>query len=273
MKSNQKIKIIAEIGWNHMGKMNLAKKMIEEAAKAGADYCKFQTWSTKNLVKGPWDNDGRFQIYKKAELTEKNYKFLIKTCKQNKVKFLTSVFNVDDLKNLKKLNFNEIKIPSHEVYNLRLIKEASKLYKTLLISVGACKWKEFLKITKNIKIKNVIFMHCVSSYPLESKNVNFPKFFAMKNKINNIGYSGHLAGIDDALFAISNGAKYIEKHFTINNNLPGRDNKFAILPNDLRKICQFRDSVSLMTTNKGLNIQKCEIDIYKKYRGRWSGKR
>ena len=95
----------------------------------------------------------------------------------------------------------------------------------------------------------------------------------IKNKINNIGYSGHLAGIDDALFAISNGAKYIEKHFTINNNLPGRDNKFAILPNDLRKICQFRDSVSLMTTNKGLNIQKCEIDIYKKYRGRWSGKR
>ena len=72
-----------------MGKMNLAKKMIEEAAKAGADYCKFQTWSRKNLVKGTWDNDGRFQIYKKAELTEKNYKFLIKTSKQNKVKFLT----------------------------------------------------------------------------------------------------------------------------------------------------------------------------------------
>ena len=84
-----------------MGNMKLAKRMIEEAAKAGADYCKFQTWSTQNLKKGPWDKDGRIKIYK-AELRLDNYKFLINICK-NKVKFLTSVFNIDDLVMLKNL--------------------------------------------------------------------------------------------------------------------------------------------------------------------------
>ncbi len=273
MKKNQKTKIIAEIGWNHMGNMKLAKRMIEEAAKAGADYCKFQTWSTQNLKKGPWDKDGRIKIYKKAELRLDNYKFLINICKKNKVKFLTSVFNIDDLVMLKKLNFNEIKIPSHEVYNMNLIKKASKLYKKVIISVGACKWSEFTDIIKKINIKNVIFMHCVSSYPLQRENVNFPKFFTMKKKLKDIGYSGHLPGVDDAIFAIANDAKYVEKHFTIDRKLPGRDNKFAILPKDLKLITEFRDTVAYMNLNKGLDVQKCEIDIYKRYRGRWSGKR
>ena len=69
----KRIKLIAEIGWNHMGNINLAEKMIIEASKAGADFAKFQTWQVKNLKPGPWDNDGRRQIYKKAELKKKDY--------------------------------------------------------------------------------------------------------------------------------------------------------------------------------------------------------
>ena len=76
-----KIKIIAEIGWNHMGNMTLAKKMIFHAKKSGADICKFQTWSEKNLKPGPWDQDGRRKIYKKAELTLEKHIVLKKYCK------------------------------------------------------------------------------------------------------------------------------------------------------------------------------------------------
>ena len=90
---DKKIKLIAEIGWNHMGDMELAKNMIISAAKSGADICKFQTWSEKNLKSGPWDNDGRREIYKKAELSEEQHFELKKICEENKVLFLTSVFN------------------------------------------------------------------------------------------------------------------------------------------------------------------------------------
>ena len=93
-----KPKIIAEIGWNHMGNMNLAKKMILQAAKSGADICKFQTWKVENLKPGPWDQDGRKEIYKKAQLKKQDYKKLISICRKNNVEFLTSVFNLEDLK-------------------------------------------------------------------------------------------------------------------------------------------------------------------------------
>ena len=90
-------------------------------------------------------------------------------------------------------------------------------------------------------------------------------------KIKRYCLQGHLPGVDD-IFAIANDAKYVEKHFTTDRKLPGRDNKFKILPKDLKLITEFRDTVAYMNLNKGLNVQKCEMDIYKRYRGRWSGK-
>ncbi len=269
MAVNQKSKIIAEIGWNHMGNMNLAKKMIKSAKNSGADYCKFQTWSVKNLKSGPWDNDGRKKIYKKAELNFIQYKKIIKFCKNNNVKFLTSVFSVKDLELLKKLKLTEIKIPSHEIYNLDLIKKCTKIFKKVFVSAGAAYWKEILKI-KKLNKKNIIFMHCVSSYPCEAKNVNFSKFYLLKKLSKEIGYSGHLKGIYDGIAAISIGANYIEKHFTINNKLPGRDNKNAILPKDLKRLSDFRDTFYLMNINRGRDLQSCEKDIYSNYRGRWN---
>jgi sialic acid synthase SpsE len=269
------IKIIAEIGWNHMGNINLAKKMIKAAKLSGADICKFQTWSEKNLVNGPWDNDGRRKIYKKAELSINDHKKIINYCKKLKIGFLTSVFNLNDLKRLKKLNLSEMKIPSHEIHNDKLISEVTKNYKTIYISTGASKWKEILRLKKlilNKKNKNIYLMHCVSAYPCLATNINLPRINLLKKikKNINIGYSGHLKGIDDGIASICYGATVVEKHFTINNDLPGRDNKNAILPNDLKTLCAFRDNFLLMKQFKGKNLQKCEYDIFKNYRGRWS---
>jgi len=266
-----KTKIIAEIGWNHLGNIKLAEKFIKSAAINGADYCKFQTWSVKNLKKGAWDLDGRRKIYEKAQLTEEDHLKLKKLCKKYNVKFLTSVFNKKDITFLKRINRECIKIPSHEIYNLDLIKEAIRSFKTVLVSAGAATWQEILKITKLKDYKKkVILMHCVSSYPLDVTNVNFPKFHELKKISKYVGYSGHFSEIDDAILAISLGASFVEKHFTINKKLPGRDNKFAILPAELKKICNYRDNFYFMNINKGKNVQKCEMDIFKHYRGRWS---
>jgi len=270
---NNKIDLIAEIGWNHMGDMDLALNMIKLASKSGADICKFQTWSEKNLKNGSWDMDGRREIYKKAQLTINQHKYLIKKCNEENINFMSSVFSLKDLAFYKKLNLKYIKIPSHEVYNLELIKEAILSFEKIFISIGACTKIErnnIIQLAKKNQNKKIILMHCVSSYPCPAENVNFPKMLSMKKKFKNIGYSGHFSGINDALIAITLGAHAIEKHFTINRKLPGRDNKFALLPKDFQAISRYINDYAKMNINLGLGIQKIELDIHNNYRGRWS---
>ncbi len=264
------IKLIAEIGWNHMGDMKLAEKMIIQAAKSGADICKFQTWSETNLKPGQWDNDGRRDVYKKAQLSEQDHYFLKDVCIENKVDFLTSIFNHKDINFLKELNSSMIKIPSHEIYNKSLIKDCIASFDLTLISTGASKQNEIETLKNDLDISKCVFMHCVSSYPCPADKVNLPRLKYMKKFTEKIGYSGHFDGIDDAIAAISHDAVYIEKHFTIDKNLEGRDNKFALLPEDMKKISDFRYNYQNMLMDRGIDLQESEKDTYNNYRGRWS---
>lgn len=265
-----KINLIAEIGWNHMGDMDLAKRLIESAGVNGADFCKFQTWSEGKLTPGAWDEDGRREIYRKAQLSEEDHHHLKELCEQNDVSFLTSVFNSNDLDFLGGLGMDMIKIPSHEVYNLELIKKAEKLFDRILVSTGASKWDEVERIAEIIDPEKLVLMHCVSAYPCPADRINLPRLQKLKELSKMLGYSGHYPGIDDAIVAICHGAIYIEKHFTIDQELPGRDNKFAILPDQFKKLTDFRDNYALMETDLGLDLQDIEKDVYNNYRGRWS---
>ena len=266
----KKCKLIAEIGWNFIGEINLAKEMISAAKESGADFAKFQTWSTKNLKPGPWDKDGRLELYKKAEITEDQHFELSEYCKKKKINFLTSVFNINYLKFLKKLKSDTIKVASMEINNIELLKALNKDYSEILVSTGASKISEVQKVLGVIDKKKCVLMHCVSSYPTPSENINLPRMDVLKKINKRVGYSGHLKGISDALGALAYEPEYIEKHFTTDNNLPGRDNKFALLPKDMKIISDYRDIFSKMNIDKGLDVQECEMDIYNNYRGRWS---
>ncbi len=267
--------LVAEIGWNFLGNINLAKKMIVSAKKSGADAVKFQIWNPKFLKKGKWDNDGRRRIYEKAQLTQKKYLELKKFSKKNSIKCFTSVFNIDGLKLAKSSKDSWIKIPSHEAYNFVLIKDALKNFKKVIISAGCLKKNELQKLIrlinskKKYKVKTTL-LHCVSSYPLTAENCNFFKFKYLKSKFHDVGYSGHLDGIEDAVYALFNGATLIEKHFTTNRKLPGRDNKFALNYEDFSKLNNYRTKYKKFLISRGVDLQKCEKDIYKNYRGRWS---
>ena len=269
-KEKQNINLIAEIGWNHMGNMDLAKEMIIMAARSGVDICKFQTWSEDKLKPGVWDEDGRREIYKKAQLSKDDHILLKEFCEDNSVQFLTSVFNINDLEFLNKLNMKMIKIPSHEVHNLDLIKAAANKFNTVLVSTGAAKWQEVINISESIDYNKLVFMHCVSTYPCSLDKINLPRMEQLKQFNNIVGYSGHYAGIDDAIAAICHGATLIEKHFTIDQDLPGRDNKFAILPEQIKALAEFRNNYLQMNLDLGLDLQECEMDTYENYRGRWS---
>jgi len=271
MFKNNKINIIAEIGWNHMGNMKLAEKMIKAASKSGADFAKFQTWQVKNLTHGPWDNDGRREIYKKAELSKQQYFILNRICKKYKIRFLTSLFNEQDYELIHNLKLDTIKIPSPENRNKKLLNFCSKKFKNIFLSTGAANISEITKSYNLIKKRNIHLMHCVSMYPCDDIYVDLDRLIKLSkisNKIN-IGLSDHSPDILSAQLSLSMGVKLIEKHFTIDNSLPGRDNKFAILPDDLSKLKQSVIRYEKMKKRKG-KFTNQEIEIRKVYTGRWT---
>ena len=264
------IKIIAEIGWNHLGNMDLAEEMIVSAVRNGADICKFQTWNVNNLKSGSWDKNGRREIYKKAQLSFEQHIQLKNICDRENAEFATSISNIYDCSILKELDFSLIKIPSPEVNNLDLIRAAVEQFNIVLVSTGAAKWNEVTQIIEGISANNLVLMHCVSTYPCPIENINLPRLDKLSEISKQVGYSGHYLGIDDAVAAICRGAIYIEKHFTINSDLEGRDNKFSILPEDLKELSEFRNNYEKMNLDLGLDLQECEIDTFENYRGRWS---
>lgn len=265
-----KTKIIAEIGWNHMGDMELAKRMIVAAKESGADYAKFQTWSVKHLKPGPWDKDGRLEIYNKAEITKDKHHLLKQYCDDEGISFLTSIFNVKDVDWLSELNGKIIKVPSHEVNNSKLIEELDGKFESILVSTGASKWNEIEHVRNLILESKFILMHCVSAYPCNPENINLERINDLKTISKEVGYSGHSPEIYDAIASMEYGVSYIEKHFTIDKTLPGRDNEFALLPSELKTICDYRDRYLDMKIYHGKDFQSIESDVVENYRGRWS---
>ena len=262
--------LVAKIGWNFLGNLKLAKTMIFKAKQSGALAVKFQIWNPEFLKKGAWDLDGRRKIYEKAYLDIKKYNFLKNFCKRIKIECFASVFAKKDAQLLYKNKDKVIKIPSHEAYNIELINYSLKKFDLVLVSVGALKKQELKKLLRYRNNKKFVPLHCVSSYPLDSKNCNFKKFDFLKKNYKNVGYSGHYGGCEDGILAASRGACIIEKHFTTSKSLPGRDNKFALLPKEFNKISNWIKLLRDFNLDSGLGLQKCESDIFKNYRGRWN---
>tara|TARA_B100000212_G_scaffold263098_1_gene202784 strand:- start:7750 stop:8553 length:804 start_codon:yes stop_codon:yes gene_type:complete len=262
--------VIAEIGWNHMGDMDLAQQMIKSASESGATYAKFQTWSTKRLKNGEWDQDGRREIYEKAELSIDDHIFLINKCKENNIKFLSSCFSLEDAELLRNLGQIEIKIPSMEVRNHKLINYCISEFSHIFISTGTANQIDILNLKDLLNKKSHTVMHCVSSYPCNPENANLPRIKLLKDMFNNVGYSDHVLGIDASLASLEYGTSYIEKHFTIDNELPGRDNKFAILPSHLKALTLYIKNRKLLNKDHGINFQECEKTTREEYSGRFS---
>jgi sialic acid synthase SpsE len=262
-------KIIAEIGWNHMGDLELAKNMIVSAKDNGADFVKTQFFSTKNLKAGPWDNDGRREIYEKAQLNINKYLELKEFAREKKIIFFTSVFNLEGLKEISSFEKEIIKIPSVESNNYEMIEFASRNFEKILISTGTLKKEEIIKISNIVEKKKLTLLHCVSSYPCKDENVNLPKIIYLKKYSDSVGFSDHTQGISTAIFSLSLGISYIEKHFTIDQSLPGRDNKFSILPKDLFTL---KNQIELFNKNiidHGEDYLPCEEEARNIYSRRW----
>lgn len=265
------VKIIAEIGWNHCGNMKLAKEMILAAKESGATYAKFQSWSVDRLKPGSWDEDGRREIYEKAELTEERHIELIDYCNEVGIKFMSSVFSIKDAELLVKLGIEDVKIPSFESRNHELIQYCDQNFKTVFMSTGTSTLKEIEKSTSQVKLSDFYLLHCVSTYPCNASIANLPRMNALKVLKFPVGYSDHIQGVESAKVAIGEGARVIEKHFTVDNDLPGRDNKFAILPKQMKDLTDYLKMRQEMFISHGDDYQQSEIDSRNNYTGRFDG--
>ena len=265
--------LIAEIGWNHMGNMDIAEKMIKKAKEADCDIAKFQTWKVNRLKSGEWDKDGRREIYNNAELSEEKHYFLKKKCKENSIEFLSSAFSIEDAKLLINIGCKSIKIPSFEVSNIELLNFCKNNFDKIYLSTGTANKKEIENVHElfNGWQKQLIVMHCVSSYPCTANNINLPRILHLREFFENVGFSDHTQGIKSTMSSINLNPVAIEKHFTIDKDLPGRDNKFAILPEEMKFLSEFIQVFNSSMVDHGIDYQEIESSSRNSYRGRFNG--
>ncbi len=248
-----KTKIILEVGVNHNGSMKIAKKLIDYAKKSGADYVKFQSFITDELVlpntklakyqkKNLGKKISQYEMLKKLEISKEFTIELIKYCKLKKIKFLSSVFGFESFKLLNSLGIKEIKIPSGEINNIPLLRYISNFRKKIILSSGMSTFfevKEAVKIltSKKINKKDIILLHCNTDYPTNIKDINLNSMVNMGRKLKiKYGYSDHSESLLVPVIASTMGASLIEKHITISKKKPGPDHKASIEVKDLNTL-------------------------------------
>ena len=271
--SLQKTFIIAEIGNNHEGNYKIAKKLIELAAKAGVDAVKFQTFKVDEFINK--QEKKRFNQLKNFQLSFNQFKNLKIIANSYNLRFMSTPLDYES-SNFLLHNSDLMKIASCDNNFFPLIENIIVRNKPLIISTGLLKLKEITYLIKKItdkigkqKVKEKIaLLHCVTSYPVEDENANLYSINFLKNKFDLcVGYSDHTLGKEACLLAVSNGAKIIEKHFTIDKNYSEfRDHAMSA---DYEELSEIVKSIRKIEKLKGFyqkEIQKCEIPFLRAIR-------
>jgi N,N'-diacetyllegionaminate synthase len=257
---NKSTYIVAEIGINHNGDIELAKKMIDAAKKAGADAVKFQNFRPDEIFAK--ENLELYNLVNKWALNKKDLSQLKNYAIKTKIEFFSTPFGKDGVKNLEELKVKAIKIASSDLDNFQLLDDCIKVKIPLIISTGMSTVGEIFETVEYLKEKKAQFMllHCISCYPTIKKDANLTTIRYLKEIFQEpIGYSDHTLGIEACVAAVTLGAKMVEKHFTIDNNLEGPDQKISSNPIEFKKMVKGIRSVEKLLGEHRTNIYDCEI--------------
>jgi N,N'-diacetyllegionaminate synthase len=242
--------IIAEAGVNHNGDIKLAKKLIEIAHQSQVDVVKFQTFLAASLVtrdaeKAEYQKklspgtESQFEMLQKLELSEQQHKDLKEYADAKSLEFLSTGFDIESMQMLINLGIERIKIPSGEITNLPYLRFIATQEKEIILSTGMSTLKEIEDalsvLEKNgAKLEHITVLHCTTNYPATMDEVNLSAMTTIGREFGvKFGYSDHTIGIEVAIAAVALGATVIEKHFTLDRNLPGPDHKASLEPQEL----------------------------------------
>lgn len=271
--------IIAEAGINHNGSIELAKKIIDKAKNIGVDAIKFQTFKTEKIVtkkaeKAEYQKinskkTSQYYMLKKLELNPNEFKEIARYTKKKGLIFLSSPFDQDSVDLLEKIGTPAYKVPSGEINNYPLLKYIAKKQKTIILSTGMSTLCEIEKAIKEIEKynENIILMHCITSYPAKKEEINLNVIKTLKTAFKKpVGFSDHTLGFEMSIAAVALGSCIIEKHFTLDKNLPGPDHKASLEPEEFSEMVK---SIRNVEKGMGNGIKKPttdEIKIKKKVR-------
>ncbi len=250
MKSN--VIIIAEAGVNHNGDITTAKQLIDVAIEAGVDYVKFQTFKAETIVsptakKAGYQSENtggtdelQFEMLKNLELSHEAHLELMKYCEAKGIQFFSTAFDVDGVNYLDSLGLDMFKIPSGELTNYPYLRTIAQKNKPIILSTGMGALGEIedalaILIKYGARKDQITVLHCNTEYPTPMEDVNLKAMTTIGNAFGvQVGYSDHTLGIEVPIAAVALGASIIEKHFTLDRNLPGPDHKASLEPAELR---------------------------------------
>jgi len=240
--------IIAEAGVNHNGDINLAKKLIDVAAKAGADAVKFQAFKTESLILADVEKasyqqittgkgETQFEMLKRLEITLHQNVELMEYCKQRNIIFLTTPFDENSLDEMDALDLPAYKVASTDTTNLPFLKRIAKKGKPIFLSTGMSYLSEVSEALKEITEFNhdIVLLQCTANYPIKDEEANLNVIQTYKEEFDIlVGYSDHSVGLGASPFAVPMGACVVEKHFTLDKKATGPDHTASLSPDELK---------------------------------------
>jgi N,N'-diacetyllegionaminate synthase len=249
MLSNDHVLIIAEAGVNHNGDIELAKKLVDAAADAGADLVKFQTFNAKQLVThaAPLadyqlsmtkDVQSQFAMLRQLELSEEMHETLITHCNRRNIGFFSTGFDIESLNYLMAIGAQLFKVPSGEITNLLYLRHIGALGKPVILSTGMATLGEIeaaIEVLEGAGTSRaeITVLHCNTEYPTPMQDVNLLAMRSLREAFGvAVGYSDHTPGIEVSIAAAALGATVIEKHLTLDRNLAGPDHKASLEPHE-----------------------------------------
>ena len=247
---SNKIIIIAEAGVNHNGDISLAMQLIDVAAEAGADFVKFQTFNADRLVtriakKANYQEqatdsmESQHEMLSRLELTEAMHLHLIAHCETQNIGFLSTGFDIESINLLSNLGQECFKVPSGEITNLPYLRHIGQLKKRIILSTGMSTLGDIeaaIDVLENAGTPRakITVLHCTTEYPTPMAEVNLRAMQSIHAAFGTeVGYSDHTQGIEVSIAAVAMGAAVIEKHFTLDRNLPGPDHQASLEPKEL----------------------------------------
>lgn len=269
--------IIAEIGINHNGDLDIAKKMIEAAVHAGADAVKFQKRTPevctppeqqKQMRETPWGYITYLDYRYKVELGLEAYREIDRTCKKLGIDWLVSVWDEPSVDFMEQFETPAYKVPSASLTDRALIKYARRTGRPLIVSTGMSTMDEIRRGVESAGLDNLIIMHCTSAYPCEPEELNLRMIETLRREFPNnpIGYSGHEVGLVPSAVAVALGACMVERHFTLDRAMWGGDQAASVEPGGFEKLVKY-----IRVTEAGLGdgvkkVYPSELSSLKKLR-------
>jgi len=247
-----KVFVIAEAGVNHNGDLQLARKLVDAAVEAGADAVKFQTFKAEEVAvpdaeraqyqreNMPEKDESQLEMIKRLELSYSQFKELHAYCRRKGIIFLSSPFDLGSIDFLDELDVPYFKIPSGEITNFPLLRRIGEKKRPVILSTGMATLGEVEDAVNELRSagsKDIILLHCTTNYPALPEEVNLRAMLTMKKAFAlPVGYSDHTLGIAVPIAAVALGAVVIEKHLTLDRNLPGPDHRASLEPDEFKNM-------------------------------------